>query len=374
MVSSVNNSNVIAPPTFREAFTNKVSSVVYPIFKAIKNSLMYPFRLLGSKTFTIPGLLIRLPKAIIDKIRGVPTWKTDLLCNKGYHQFTYHNLSQHEVKEYLVYAAATAAIHKNDGRWMSPFGYQPMSVDAIDLGLDKKDGVFFDPSIGLKFSLYEKEDKVIVIFGAVSSHHSQFSIHEKNKAAWLSVKMQMAVVGDIIAGRPSLYTSADKAIRKLASSDAMKNKKIVLCGQSLGGSIASYVSLRQGLTAFALNSVPLGAGLQKKIGDYKLQQAENYLTQISASGDYPSDVPRVFKVLDSIANAFGLRTPGNFGKRLRVPSLYSSISATHSYILGSMLVKANPDLSSICQDMASSNRQTSKSGTKAVAESLHLAL
>jgi hypothetical protein len=372
LISAVTNSTTYVEfQKVKDAFVDKVSSVASRIFKFIKTSVLYPFRLLGSKTFTIPGLLYRLPQAIRDKINGSPTWATDLFCTKGYHQFTYHNLSAQEAKTHLVYAAATSAIHKNEMRWMEPYGYTRMDLSGIELGLEKKEGVFFDRSCGLKFSLYEKDDDVIIVFGAVSSHHSQFSIHEWKEANWVGLKMQLAVVGDLIAGSPDLYKQANRAIKSLLAIDVMQDKKVTLCGQSLGGSIASYVSLRQSVKAYALNAVPLGAGLQKKVGEANLRNSEEYLTQISASGDYPSDVPTVFKVLDVVANAFGLRTPGNFGKRLRVPSLYSGIQATHSHILASMVAKADPSFTELCRNMASSDKTVMRKATKDLAIALH---
>lgn len=336
---------------------DKILNVAYKVLKAIQTVLSFPLRIVGSKSVSLAGM-----------IRG----QSIKDATRGYQQFSYHSLTQEETKKHLVYASLAAAIHKNNSRWMEPFGYTPMQVGTFNTDLEKSGSVLFNRTTGLKITLYEKGDEVLIAFGALNSQASQFSDNERKKCSLLGNKMKLAAISNLLAGRPALYTNADYHMIELLKDPALQNKKITLCGQCLGGSIASYVALRQHIPAVCLNTFPLGAGLQQKIGTENLQNADKLVTHISSRGDFFSDLPVVVKALDATVNFLGIRTPGNFGKRMRVDSIYTSPSKNHSNILGAMIAKAQPELLIPCQNMISTNHDVAREALKTVVNGLKL--
>ncbi len=343
-----------APPCFgksrgvrgvRFETMKKIGEIAKMALKCIAKIILFPLRYFGGKTWSLPGLILRFPCVTIRHLffKNLSNTYMEDLFGKGYQRFGQHTLSPDEAKPYLKYVCAVAAVHSCQPEWIEPFGYKTISPNtvvkkSIDfLGdLEAHKFCFFDPKTGLKISLFEKENQVIVAFGALSSGASEIEGVAKQK------KMERTLLAsgivNITGGTSFLYEEADRFFTQLKTLPSLKDKKITVSGQCLGGSIASFLSLKHQVTGVCVNSLPLGAGLQRQIGVKKLMCADKYLTHISAKGDYMSHLPTSVGVVDAVANFIGLKTPGNFGRKFLIPTAYKKASDTHYFILGSMMV------------------------------------
>ncbi len=320
----------------------KIKSFAKKVIVSIGKFLTFPLRYFGSKSWSIPGVILRLPIALykkaLSKIRSsskAPFSIIEELFGKKKRKKT--ELSGKDVRPFIKYAAAAAAVHSSAEEWIKPW-YDV--VDASDLeikgtlpgDLTANGKVFFDKKSGLKVMISESNNKILVSFGALGSDKSETGKKASKKIG--------AGIGNLLGYSDSIYDQANEFISLLKKSPLLEGKELTLCGQSLGGAIASYVGLQQGITTRCLNSMPLGAGLQKKIGSRKLDDAEKYVTHISVKKDYLSDIHPVLGKVDAVINKLGFRTAGNFGKRFLIPSAYNKRFETHSYIFSSMLKHA----------------------------------
>ncbi len=335
----------------------KIQEIAKKVFKIIKTIVTFPLRFLGSKTFSIPGLLLRLPEVTLKHSLGLNnphvSFKDDLLCDRGYHRFGHLKLTPEEAKQHILYTCAAAAVQNNKPQWLTHFGYTPISPEDFNLGFENKDCTLFDFTTGLKVALYQKKDHVLIAFGAFGSHKSQYSNEYKKESNAMNRHILATATSSLFGMNPTLFTKADKFVRSLRNSDKFKNCKITVTGQSLGGAIASYVSLKQRIPGIALNSFPLGPGLQCKIGKKKLLNADNVLTHIISTRDIFADLSTALGVLDMGVNLLGIKTPANFGKKLQVDALYDSRLDEHYYLIGSLFAKAFPDQVNLCKRLCS---------------------
>src|SRR6185295_16502207 len=107
-------------------------------------------------------------------------------------------------------------------------------------------------------------------------------------------------------------------------------------GHCLGGSIAEYVALKQGVPGVGINTLPIGPGLQKAIGNEKLQRADDIFRHVIVDTDIFSDPPPMLKVVDAVMNFFGVRTIANFGTETKLPTIFDERSTdTHNYAIAS---------------------------------------
>ena len=246
-------------------------------------------------------------------------------------------------------------------------------VKVVGVGLQSKDSVLFDPDTGLKIAIYQKGVDVIVTFGAAGYHASQFKKNEEEKAEAVKDKIIKSAVANLFGMRPALYTKADKFVKALLDSDQFKDKRVAVVGQSVGGTIASYVSLRQQIPGFALNAIPLGCGLQTKIGERNLRNADQFLTHIISKGDIFSDLPVIVGVVDAVVSSLGFRMPGNFGTKHHIPSIYKSIMDNHTFVIGSLIAQAFPkekEIQKKCFDIASEDAKTKRAAKNFIAMNL----
>lgn len=349
----------------------KISEIAVKIFKTLKTIVTFPCRYLGSKTFSILGLLFRFPivlgKHCLKWNDPSRSFANDLFNNQGYHPFDHQDLTPQEANNYIQYACAAAALQRNKHRWLKPFDYRLISTPDFKTGLLTQDSILFDPETGLKIGVYEKDNELLITFGAFGSHATQFDLNDpeqKEKSSALDKSIIATSLASFLGARPTLFTKADKFVKALKNSETYKDKNITLTGQSLGGSIASYVSLKQQISAVVLNAGALGAGLQEKIGDENLQKADNFLTHIVAKGDFLSNSSVFFSIADIAFSALGIRTPGNFGKKMHVPTIYQEVLDIHYYILGALFAHSYPEHTRLCQDTASKDKEISKVKTK----------
>src|ERR1700733_15339315 len=257
----------------------KISNVAKKVLKTLKTIVTFPCRYLSSKTFSILGLLLRFPfvlgKHCLKWNDPNRTFANDLFNNQGYHPFGYQDLTPEEAKNNIKYACAAAAIQRNKHIWLKPFGYQLISATDFKSDLQVQDSIHFDPETGLKIGVYAKGDEILITFGAYGSHATQFDTKTpegKQKSTALQNRIVTNSLAGFLGSKPTLFKKADTFVKGLRNTEAFKDKKIILTGQSIGGTIASYVSLKQQISAVVLNAAPLGAGLQEEIGDENLQQ------------------------------------------------------------------------------------------------------
>jgi hypothetical protein len=236
---------------------------------------------------------------------------------------------------------------------MRPYRYFPVEIEGeleekiLSLGLKVHDSVIFDPETGLKVIMYKKENQLLIAFGPASSHRTE--IEDKTESEALGNKVYKDIVLEIAGSKPSLYKKADELIGILK--DHARGKEITLTGQSLGGAIASYVALNQGLKCICLNSLPIGPGLQCDIGKTKLQNADKWITHLMTEGDIVCDLPLGLKVVDYALGLLGFKTAGNFGVKYRIPSIYKNMFETHVYMIGNLFAYWRPDKLQVSQEL-----------------------
>lgn len=303
---------------------------------------------------------------------------------EGYH-FEMKKLTSDEVKPHLRYMAQSGYAHSPlSKKLIEPFGYKPVDPElmAVDLSalpgkieimagsitnkktseVSQTEKCFVDKDTGLKVtvSVNENTKEIVLAFGDANSLEAE--LKKDSRAAQL--KHYQGIGANLVGMRPEIYKEADALsnaiIQKMSQDPKYSGYQFTLAGQSLGGSLAQFVGLKNGIKAMCYNAVPLGRGLQELIGNEKLRNADLHVTHVAAETDFVSDMKGI-GTLDWIASASGARTPGNFGKRYSIPTAYpgiQSMQATHSFVFGSAmhflglekrvlpqdLIQTNPDL------------------------------
>lgn len=314
---------VYIPPNHRSPDRTAIASCVHPIeqtmqkmMTGLKNCFLFLSRFFGSKFWN---------------------------AAEGYHFTAEKTLTPEELKVFLQYAYANAFLSNGKIESLANLGYRfvppkDLSSSTIE-GLEVRDTCFFDPASGLKVGIFEKEGEVIIGFGALDAGKLEISDPViRDQVRQLGVDTG---VKNWFGGVPAPYLQADRFIAAIR--EHFPEKKITLSGNCIGGSFASYVALKQGLPAVVLNPLPLGAGLQQEIGDKRLNEADQYITIISVQSEWASDLP-LFTTIDRIVSFLGIRTPGNFGKRFKIPTCFGwdicsshrrVVSAFHDYLRSS---------------------------------------
>jgi hypothetical protein len=306
----------------------------------LKNAIHFPSRYIGSKSWSLPGKIARLVFGLFcRKIQ-------QKLSGDGIYQFRAKTLSKEEVKKYIIYCSATMACFKQDtqdqnysnfGSWIDRFGfklYQPTNNNHSNLpgSVQVMDRCYFDPRSGLKAVILYDDNEVILCFGSNRAGENEMSTKKERD------KMEKTIITDatknLLGAKVQIYAQADALFQVIKQQ--FKDKKIVLTGQCFGGSLASYVALKNQVCCIGFNTLPLGVGQQQDIGKDRLNLANKYCVHISAKGDYLSDF-FVVKPIDRFLCFIGIRTPGIFGVRYKIPSAYKQIIQTHIYIMGSIM-------------------------------------
>jgi len=326
------------------SIANKIREIAAAIFEFLKWLVSIPARYLGSKTWSLPGLIFRTPYLAIKHLacKNLPYSFKEELLGQGYSLFCHKKLSTDESKPYLKHLSAAAALHSSNPAWIEPFGFKVIppkffadKISNLTKDLEARKNSFFNPKTGFKLGFYEKNDQVFVVFGTLNGQDCEIDDISKRKS--LQSSLYKVVAANLFGMRHSFYDDANNIFTAIKSHPHLQNKKLTLIGQCFGGSIASYIALKHNCQAVCINSLPIGVGLQQSIGDDKLRNAEKQVTQFIIKGDYTSDANPALKVLDFAANILGLRTFGNFGKKVEIPSVYNTIDATHQYPIGSLM-------------------------------------
>lgn len=320
----------------------KILHIALIIIKGLVDILTFPFRYLGAKTWSIPGLILRTPVILFKHIFFQEPLTQAQFFGTGYHTGAGPQLSKDETKNLMRYAAlGLVPFRYETDKWAEPYGATLLSPEALNIDLTKIPGdlkaeekCFIDRNNLFKSLVFEDENELVVTFGAMHSHWHDFS--DSNEATRQYHKQLVAVTANYAGTVPLYYKQADALIEQLKKVAQQKNKRLVVTGQSLAGSIASYVSLKHEVQGVCFNSVQLGAGAQHAIGEKKLANADHYLTHVTVENELLNAFPGM-GIMDRTLSALGVRTPGNFGKRFHIPSAFDSMRDAHDYPIQSIM-------------------------------------
>jgi hypothetical protein len=301
---------------------DRVAEIAHSVFDVLREIVLFPTRYFGSKYWSLKS---------------------------GYHFISEKTLTSEELKGYMQYAYANASANNAKFDPLKKMGYNPISPSEISIssveGLEIHGDYFFDSNSGLKVILFEKEDEVILSFGALDSSKNVVSDLEEYKT--LKRKGIKCGISNLLGGVPSRYSQAESFVNELRNSKRLSGKNLTLSGNCIGGSIATYVALKQKIPAVCINPLAVGPGLQREIGDNRISLADQYITNISIQSDWASD-PMLLKTIDRIVSLTGIRTPGIFGHRYDVPTHFGwDFFSTHTRVLASLkqhLAKNSPEL------------------------------
>lgn len=248
------------------------------------------------------------------------------------------HLTPHQAKKYLRYLAFSTSSFNNNTSWSDALNIRfidPMKTQN-SIKLDDFEVTpygFKDYRTGLKIVLGETSKKEIFIcFGAAGSFGADTSGSKMVRAQ--SAQM-MAVFGNLLGFQNYLFQQAAESVSALIKQEFFKNKKVFIMGNSLGGTIASFASLKNKIPSICFNSLQLGLGQQQAISFQTLNEANKYVTHISTSNDYVSQFPGM-RYLAYFLNTLRIRTIGNFGKKYIIPSLYNPF-VSHGWIVKCMM-------------------------------------
>ncbi len=296
---------------------------------------------------------------------------------EGYH-LVMEKLTPEEIEPHLRYIAQSGYAHTPKCSLIGPFGYQPVDPKSIEIDMSapldkieilegsfkcnknaeliKTEKCFADKNTGLKILVSEHANnkEIVLAFGDLSS--LEIELKETSKKIWhRQTKAVLCNLGGLV---PELYTQAEslavQIIKKMSENLDYKYYTFTLVGQSLGGSLAQFVGLRNEIKTMCYNAVPLGPGLQKLIGNEKLKKADKHVIHVTAESDMASDLQGV-GIFDSILSSLKVCTPGNFGQRYSIPSAYQKMQETHSFVLGSAMHHLNLNKRTTPQDLVTSH-------------------
>lgn len=162
----------------------RIGQVICKVLQIIAGIFAFPIRYIGAKSWSIPGVLFRLPYALFQRIfhRPVESSLKEQLFGKGYHFSSQELVSKREMtsqedyakemKEkaarYFAYACSIVWVDRSiPVKWVNPlenYGYTIISnVDDVNMGPNLKfqesSGCFFDQTSGLKIAIYESLSK-----------------------------------------------------------------------------------------------------------------------------------------------------------------------------------------------------------------------
>lgn len=360
IITDLNNPSIIVPAEKKIEKTSLIKRIcecIKRVFRSIVDFFLFPTRYFGSKTWSIPGIIVRTPCILFKRLFGFTGGMklSEEILGKGY-QFNTKTLGKDETKKLIRSATLATAVHNFTSKWREAMDVFGMSVlNPKDLQLDPNrvkinpniecnDVRFFDRTSGLKMMAVANDKEVLVTFGALGGPRAE--ITDKKEREALEKRIWKKVVWSGLGGiKPDIYEEANTLFSAIKNAPSLKGKKIKVVGHCMGGSIATYVGLKHKLKVHSFNTLAFGPGLQQQVGTKALSQAEEYVTHLSIENDFFSDCKQL-KALDVLGSLIGLKTPGNFGKHYRIPAAkdYAAIKqyskrqdAIHNYFLGSMM-------------------------------------
>lgn len=317
----------------------KITHLAKTIFTTIYAMISFPSRYIGSKTWSIPGVIIRTPYLICKKIlfpSSIPSLKNEIF-GSGYHFSSERELTPQEAKDILPTVSMCAFAHRSYVKWV-PEGYRPIKVDTLGVeasDMQLEDHAFFDHRSGLKVLLVEKDNEVMISFGAIDAINGHAYTPDQQKEKVSNKSLDISCGKNLLGGTPFIFTQADQFFNKLIQTPYLKDKKITLIGQCLGGSLAQFLALKHQLPCYGFNTFPIGAGLQQQIESKTLKNADKLITHIYSKKDFIMN-NKLCIFLDKIFSSFGIKTAGNFGKIYYIPAYFKNSSDVHNCILDAL--------------------------------------
>ncbi len=316
-------------PIIKRPARCKIALVAAPTLKKLKDLILFSRSYLTLKKAAFQRNVVRILSAISLKCNARPQ--------------TTKELSPHEAKNFLPHCFASLTCWMQNENVVNRFGlkfFEP-GKNALDLSgvpgkIEAKERCFFDEQTGLTaVILQSQDDKVFLCFGGVRSGDTIQAMDPamRFKVLW---RQRISAVKNLFGFKVGIYQQADALYQTLKQKKEFAGKKVILTGQSLGGSIASYVSAKNHVPSVCFNSIALGVRQQREIGEKNLLNAHEYVTHISAKGDFFNNYP-LFNPADSVLRAIGICTPRNFGQKYQIPSAFEGLKKTHYFILGSMM-------------------------------------
>ncbi|MEC7839997.1 MAG: hypothetical protein VX777_08165 [Chlamydiota bacterium] len=186
---------------FHEELSNsKIAKIVAETLDFIKTVVKLPLRYLGSKSWSLPGIIFRTPIALFKRIIGVQQNRS--LCQEifgsGYqHQPT--KLSIEGTKKYIRTVTVATAAHNLSVKWrtaIAAFGLNvlsPVDVFCEDLktgelkNIDVDKNRFFDSNSGLKAILVSNREELFISFAALGG--ARVEIDDKKECEALEKKI-----------------------------------------------------------------------------------------------------------------------------------------------------------------------------------------
>lgn len=325
------------------SLSKRIQSIARTIFNTFLEVIQIPFRYLGSKTWSIPGIILRTPGILIRRIilGDHSTPLKEEFFGAGYHYTFEKGLTPEETRSYHSAVCMTAFVFQNKVHWLNrkEINYELIKPESLHLNLAEispeiecHEHCFFDKESGLKVVLVKKDNKILLCFGAHGCYETEVEPSSLKEKIWNRVKYNnIPFWQNILGGRPLVYQRAAEMVRLIKNHSSIKDKDFSVCGLSFGGALAAYAGLQNQVPTICFNSMPLGVGLQSALGEEKLKKADHYVTHITSCGDYASDPLPGIGIIDRIINLFGMRTLGNFGKRYWIPPLYSRFNFNYSH-------------------------------------------
>jgi len=186
-------------------------------------------------------------------------------------------------------------------------------------------GAIVDPGTGLRATIARGPDGGYVVgFGCTGGL-------EETDPETIVDRQNQANIQQYIGFEPKVYDQAKKLVDLAVT--LWGKDKVSATGHSLGGGLAQYAGLYNGVKAKCFNTSPLGVGLQQILGD-RIEQAGALVEHVSMRGDWlsHSGAPLPIgirknefshktgtdtrpRVLSHLADLLGIRTRGNFGKK-----------------------------------------------------------
>jgi hypothetical protein len=258
--------------------------------------LQIPLQFIGSKFITLPEVVVRIAiyakKVILSESRD--SFKKEVFGAS--FELVAEKPSKERAKEAFKYARYYATTQRRDENWL-PEG----SRSLIDYEED-----------GLKFRIFEEGDTIQVVYGALGAAEKGSWKQNLRDAVW-----------NVVGGRPKIYERAHSMYLEATRQypQFFENKQIIFSGVCLGGSLATYVGLKEGREVHCLNSLGIGPGIMWNIGRDRLRRAAELVTQFSVEGDFASAPITPLRLIDWIINFLGIRTIGVVGKCYIIPHL-----------------------------------------------------
>jgi hypothetical protein len=175
-----------------------------------------------------------------------------------------------------------------------------------------------DPRTGFAASISVKNSREVQInFGCMGSQGRWF------------MQGARAVFDRLGWWTPKSYSQASKLTQMVAAHLETINKQLPddkkltlsLSGLSMGGALATYAALRNGVPATVINPLRLGIGTRAKIGHKNMAQAKELVTEVVVQGDWVSDNQHAKHIYNRKARLIAGGSPSDgIGQRFMLPS------------------------------------------------------